>query len=131
MSLSIGILGRLVAIAVLVGGGCVPVRQATLTPAPSAALPDTQAQQALVRTYIALVAAERFPDAWQLLAPERQRNEPPDAFAADWRAWGHLSCMLHANGNTTARWPATWLWRWAPSTVSSSTATTRSSSIVQ
>lgn len=34
-------------------------------------LPDTSAQQAVVRQYLDLLAAERYPDAWRLLTPSR------------------------------------------------------------
>ena len=63
----------------------VPVGSPSPTP-----LPDTSAQQAVVHQYLDLVAAERYADAWQLLTPERQRRETPEAFAADWRAWGRV-----------------------------------------
>jgi hypothetical protein len=66
-------------------------------------LPDTEAQQALVRRYIDLVAAGQYADAWQLLTPERQGREPTAQFAAAWRSWGQV--QLEPGGGPFI-WPA-------------------------
>jgi hypothetical protein len=71
----------------LVCASCVRSDSFSAPPVPAASeLPDTRAQVALVRQYVDLLAAERYADAWQLLSPGRQLREPPDAFAAEWRA---------------------------------------------
>ncbi len=53
-------------------------------------LPDTSAQQAVVRQYLELLAAERYADAWQLLSPSRQSEQPLDQFTAVWQARGRI-----------------------------------------
>jgi hypothetical protein len=81
----------LTALTVLFGAGCGPVRSTSSAQAPMAPeLPDTRPQLALVRQYVDLIAAERYTDAWQLISPVRQVLEPPEAFTANWRAWGHV-----------------------------------------
>ena len=83
----------LLTVALLLVGGCLPFAQAR-PPAsgePGVPLPDTSAQQALVRQYLELLAAERYADAWQLLSPDRQRRQPVASFEADWRARGRVA----------------------------------------
>jgi hypothetical protein len=80
------------ALVLVLSVACVPSRRAQAPvgrPSPTP-LPDTGAQQAVVRQYLDLVAAERYAEAWQLLTPERQGRETPEAFTADWRAWGRV-----------------------------------------
>ncbi len=53
-------------------------------------LPDTNAQQAVVRQYLDLLAASRYSDAWQLLSPSRQSDQSLDQFTATWPARGRV-----------------------------------------
>jgi len=85
------------ALVVVLSMACVPawVTQAPVDSPSPMPLPDTNAQQAVVRQYLDLVAAERYAAAWQLLTPERQRRETPEAFASDWQAWGRVELAGH------------------------------------
>jgi hypothetical protein len=55
------------------------------------ALPDTSAQQAIVRQYLDRLAAGRYADAWELLAPRRQRRDSLGQFEAAWRSRGKIA----------------------------------------
>ena len=80
----------LTALTLLASNSCTRLGPTRPAPTQLTDLPVTSAQQAVVRQYLDLVAAERYADAWQLLTPERQGRETPEAFAADWRAWGRV-----------------------------------------
>jgi hypothetical protein len=53
-------------------------------------LPETGPQQVLVRAYLDLLAQERYPEGWTLLAPARQQYQGMAAFETAWRARGQV-----------------------------------------
>lgn len=53
-------------------------------------LPDTRAQQAVVDQYLHLLANGRYADAWRLLTPSRQAEQPLDRFTAAWQLRGKV-----------------------------------------
>lgn len=77
-------------------------------PAPGAwMLPDTSAQQAIVRRYLDLLAAGRYADAWRLLTPSRRSEQSLDQFTATWRSRGRV-VITDGRGQLakTLLWPA-------------------------
>jgi hypothetical protein len=70
-------------------------------------LPDTSAQQAVVRQYLDLLAASRYADAWRLLTPSRQSEQPLDQFTAAWQSRGRVVITEGRGPNAKAfLWPA-------------------------
>ncbi|MBV8716197.1 MAG: hypothetical protein JOZ65_14130 [Chloroflexi bacterium] len=68
--------------------GCTPGhRTEQVAPSPNT-LPHSSVQEALVRQYLDLVAAERYAQAWQPLTPEPPAARTPEAFAAECGARG-------------------------------------------
>ncbi len=53
-------------------------------------LPDTSAQQAIVRRYLDLLAAGRYADAWRLLTPARRSEQPLEQFTTAWESRGRV-----------------------------------------
>ncbi|HEU4793552.1 MAG TPA: hypothetical protein VFS96_07830 [Nitrolancea sp.] len=70
-------------------------------------LPDTSAQQAVVRQYLELLADGHYADAWRLLSPSRQSELPLDKFTAAWQARGRV-IITNERGPyaKTFLWPA-------------------------
>lgn len=95
-------LGFLLVLLMTISGCALPSLHAVAQPAGLAALPDTSAQQALVRQYVADLAAGRHADAWHLLTPQRQGRESVDQCAAQWR---QREVILPKSGNLVI-WPA-------------------------
>ncbi len=80
--------------------------QAKLTPG-AWMLPDTSAQQAIVRQYLDLLAAGRYADAWRLLTPSRQAEQPLDQFTEAWQSRGRVVVTEGRGPNAQAfLWPA-------------------------
>ncbi len=70
-------------------------------------LPDTSAQQAVVRQYLDLLGAKRYADAWRLLTPSRQSEQPLDQFTEAWQSRGRV-VITDGRGpyEKTFLWPA-------------------------
>ncbi len=70
-------------------------------------LPDTSAQQAVVRQYLDLLEAKRYADAWRLLTPSRQSEQPLDQFTEAWQSRGRV-VITDGRGpyEKTFLWPA-------------------------
>ena len=72
------LLQTLAALTLVLSVGCAPslLAQTPMGSPSSASVPDTSAQQALVRQYLDLVAAERYAEAWRRSGRTTPRPAP-------------------------------------------------------